>query len=250
VSFTFLVGFKNGTISEFDSELNLLTTFCVLGGCRAHFGEVTSIASSSGCHLCSIGADRVWRFWGSNGSLLATFSAATTLVTCCLSGTHGWAAEFHNRVHVVELADFRERVFALPGRALHICTIGAAAAFAALEDGSVVLISTSDIASHIQCRGQSTSCICLLAVDEATGQLSYVAATREGTLQLRMLEFVLKEVANGRQFFAEAPDAIIAVDGGRIVAIPKPALLAWTKKKLPEMELPRKAICEFFATIR
>jgi hypothetical protein len=153
-------------------------------------------------------------------------------------------------MHVVDLSDFRERVFALPSRALHICSIGRAAAFAALEDGSVALISTTDIASQIQCRGQSTNCICLLAVNEATGQLSYVAATRDGMLQLRTLEFVLQEIGTGREFLAATPDEIIAVHGDRIVSIPKAGLLAKTQKKLPEMELPRKAICEFFRTIQ
>ena len=251
---TFIVGFKTGFISEFDSDLNLITTFTFPGGSRAHNGEITQVMSSPVCHMMSIGADKSMNFWNMKGLHVSTMNTTGQFTSFCSSSSYVWVADTNQRMHVIQSSNsFGKESFKtvssfnIPDIIVSMVPFGEGnGCIASLKAGSVIIISTTGVLSHLAFLNRPPIVsICPLRVDYQSGLISYAAVDSEGNLSLRVLEHIVKELGNSYPFFAANNTDIIAIINGKISKFNKQKLENDSVKRLPEIELPRKKIVKF-----
>ncbi|KAK8864019.1 hypothetical protein M9Y10_011713 [Tritrichomonas musculus] len=251
---TFIIGFKTGFISEFDSDLNLITTFTFPGSSRAHNGEVIQVMSSSICHMMSIGNDRSMNFWNMKGLHISTMTTTGQFTSFCSSSLYIWVADTNQRMYVIDLASNSSKEsfktfnsFNIPDLIVSMVPFGEGkGCIASLKSGSIIIISTTGILSHLGFLNQPpVVSICPLRIDYRTGLISYVAVDVEGNLNLRVLEYIVKDLGKSSPFFTTNDTDLITIIDGEIVRYNKKKLEADSIKKLPEIELPRVKIVNF-----
>lgn len=247
---TYIIGFKNGTITEFDEDLNLVNTFCLPGSCHGHTGSVISVAASltPEPYLFSAGADKCWNVWNIGKGLLMSSNPFTgNLVGTCASHLYAWTADSHGRVHVLNIADMKLTHFPGSGLITSMTPIANGTGFiGTMQDGSVHLFSTNDVIAQFSSAGMQNKMAAVLGIRQEDGLVSFVAGDCEGRMTLRALEHVVGDVSKGVGIFTATDKDLIGVEDNRIVKIAKAPLIAKSVKSLPEdMELPRKTIVRF-----
>jgi hypothetical protein len=248
---TYCLGFGNGSLSEFDGDLNLLTSFFLPGDCYAHATGVIKVCASDTCHLASIGSDRKWNFWDGNGLLVSSFDFPASFVCTCMSDRFAWMGDLTSRVHVVRFSDIHKSTsFVLP--AIANCMVPFFDGFgclAALEDGSIAIISSQKVIAHFLFPGRITTALVPLIADLNTGLVAYLALDTKGELTLRILEDVISTIGNEISFL-DGDANIVYVRNRRMCAISRKDLATRSLAHIPKMELPRHSICEFLAKSR
>lgn len=247
---TFVIGFKNGTITEFDVDLNLVNTYCLPGSCHGHKGEIISLAASPTRepYLFSIGADKCWNVWNINKGLLMSSNPFTgNLVATCASHLYAWTADTHLRVHVLSLDTMKLKHFPGPGLISTMMPIANGTGFiAAMQDGSVDIFSTYDVIAQFPAASMQNKMAAVLGIREDDGMVTFVAGDCDGHMTLRALEHVVGDVNRVIGLFTATENELIGVENDRIVKIEKKPLIVRALKNLPEdMELPRKSIVRF-----
>ncbi|OHS94863.1 hypothetical protein TRFO_10780 [Tritrichomonas foetus] len=245
---TFIIGFKSGYISEFDTDLNLLTTFTIPGGFRAHNGEILQLVSSLNCYLLSIGSDKTLNFWNFKGLHLSALTSTGSFTALCCSHDYAWLSDLNQRMHIIDLHT-RERIrsFNLPGIVVSMSSFGdGRGCIASLKDGSLNIYSTFGVLAHLPFLNHPpVISICPLRIDPQNGLISYAAVDSKGNLSLRVLEYIVKDLGQGAPFFAVNDKEVVAVINGQLLRLSKDKLETESMKSLPEMELPREKIKKF-----
>ena len=245
---TFVIGFSNGTLSEFDSELNLINTFCLPGTCHSHTGGVVGVATCYRKELLvfSIGHDKKWNVWSQSG-LIKSIALTEQPVCACACDQYAWTADKLNRMHVLDLDTMNVSVFSLPGPVTYMETFRGknGGVIAVIEDGSVDIFSYKEVVAQFPpCDAKFASIMSCCAND---GTVFYVTGNGQ-KLTYHMLEYSLGEVGKGVIMFKVIKDGIIASCNGRITMI-QPGDFSKKAKSLPNVELPRRTICEFLNDI-
>ena len=243
----FIIGFKNGTVSEFDSELRLIHTFCLPGACHAHQGEVIGVASAYVKEplVFTAGADKSWRVWSATQGLITTQTFTAVPVATCASVRFTWAADKFNRMHVIDLSDMSSSIFALPGTVINMSPLPGVntGVVAVMEDGAVCIFSQNDvIAQFPPCNAR---CVSVLSTNADDGTVTFVVGDGE-KVRLHLLEHVTAEVGTGIAQFTLFNNKILAVSGDRILKMNVGNIMK-RAKTVQDMELPRKTIAEFLS---
>lgn len=250
----FIIGFKTGFISEFDMNLNLVTTFTFPGGSRAHNGEIIQVMSSPICYMMSIGTDKSMNFWNMKGLHISTMTTTGHFTSFCSSPLYVWVADTNQRMYVIDSSNSTRKEsfktansFNIPDIIVSMVPFGEGkGCIASLKSGSVIIISTTGVLSHLAFLNRPPIVSILpLRVDYQTGLISYLAVDSEGNLNLRVLEHVVKELGKSSSFFTSNENEVMTVINGEIFRFNKQKLENDSVKKLPEIELPRVKIVKF-----
>ncbi|KAH0793204.1 hypothetical protein GPJ56_002913 [Histomonas meleagridis] len=246
---TYIIGFQNGCISEFDSDLNLLMTYSLPGSTKAHSENVLCVASSKNCHLFSIGSDKVAHIWDSTGTHIKSFTSKSTYNVACCSSKYCWVSDTNSKISVIDLStntmtyplDIRSNATSMAPLPNETCCI------AALDDGSVCILTALQVIAQFTFSGRPKPIrsICPLKVDNTTGLISYVAVDSDGVLTLRALECIVSEIGACKPFFAATKDEIIVLMNDHISRYSRAQLEEESVKDLGRLELPRKQIVQF-----
>lgn len=251
---SFIIGFKTGFISEFDYNLNLNTTFTFPGRSKAHNGEIIQVTSSNICYMISIGTDKSMNFWNMKGLHISTMTTTGQFTSVCSSSLFIWVADTNQRMYVIDSSNssgkepFRtSSSFNIPDIIVAMAPFGEGkGCIASLKSGSVIIVSTRGVLSHLAFLNcPPIVSICPLRIDYQTGLISYLAVDSEGNLNLRVLEYVVKELGKCSSFFTLNENDVITVIKGQITKFSREKLEKDSVRKLPEIELPRKKIVNF-----
>ena len=244
---SFIIGFKNGVISEFDIDLNLIKTFLIPGSFRAHNGEVTHVVCSSKCYLMSLGLDKTMSFWDDNGIRLSSITSTGTFTAICCSDLYMWLADSNHRMHVIDLGERKVyKVFNTQDTVIAMSPFGnGKACLASLKNGSIIIISTySVMSSFIFNNRPPVISIFPLKLDINSGIFSYFAMDSNGSMTIRTFEQVIKELGTAYPFFSINKDNILVIVNEKIQKFSIKALEADSVKRIPK-ELPRTNVFEF-----
>ena len=244
---TFVIGFVNGTVSEFDGELRLIHTFCLPGACHAHEGAVVGVATAyiSELLVFTTGADKLWNVWTATQGLVSSVTFTAPPVAACASATHAWAADKFNRMHVLDLSDMSSSVFALPGAVARMWPLpgSQSGVVAVMEDGAVDIFSHNDVIAQFPPCGARH--VAVLSTNAYDGTVTYIAGN-DDSVSLFVLEHSLGEIARDVTEIAVAGDELVLARGARIELM-RIANVMKRVKNLPDLELPRKTIAEFLS---
>ena len=244
----YIVGFENGFLSEFDSDLNLVMTFSKPGNVSAHRGDIVQVASSAGCHLISIGGDKVVNLWNANGGVIKSYSTTGKYTSICCSDACAWVSDTNLKMIVIDLKTKDVvKSFQVPSIITSMTLLSnGRGCIAALDDRSVVLFSAHEVLANMSFHeGEPISMVCPLHCNSETGLVTYLAVDKSGVLSLRALEFMLAEIGNALPFFAITNNEVVCIIDNKIVRLSKSQIEAQSLKNLPEMELPRTRIRNF-----
>lgn len=255
---TFIIGFRNGFISEFDSQMNLLTTYTLPGTFTAHNDMITQIGSCPQFHLMSISTDKSMHFWNSKGLHMSTITSNFMFTAFCVSSDFLWLADSRPRMYVCNLSSLNKSSkkkqsfkklksfdLSVPGIVVAMAPIGDGnACIAAMRDGMILILSTSAIldifnpfSDHVRIMN-----ICPLRVDFRTGLISYAVVDSSGNFNLVALNHVVKNLGQIAPFFTSNETDILSIRNGQIVRFNKKQLESDSVKRLPELDLPRSKI--------
>jgi hypothetical protein len=145
------------------------------------------------------------------------------------------------------LEDDSQWSFSLPGVATSIAVVSEDTVIVGINEGTVVICSNESVISHFRANQRPIAQVKLLALDPESGLVTYVAAEEGGQVELRMLERSVAGIGDGIERFGAGENGIVVGKDGRLLKMDRAALLGiCATVKLEELELPRRAICEYF----
>lgn len=245
------VGFANGTLSEFDRNLNLVATFRQPGTTHAHDGEVVKVMNNeddnSECHLISFGKDNVLNFWDHRGNRLFCFKSRYEVTSICATPFFVFVSDNQNKIHAIEVDSQNVETFTIPSSAKKIVSLGEGfASLAVLNDGSVVILSECGIVETFHFPISDEICdIMPLVVEYGTGLITYLTMKKDGKIFLRALEKNVGEVGECTQIYAESTTHIVTVKDDDIIVYIRDDFETISMQFLPDLLLPRTKIAKF-----
>jgi hypothetical protein len=243
---TVVVGFSNGSLSEFDQDLALVTTFCAPGASRAHAGSIIQVCSTESCHLLSIGQDGLLVLWDNSGLPRQEFVLPGTVTAMCASDRYLWVADNLQKMHVLDFTRLSLTFFWLPGAVKTMAPIpGGLGCLAVLATGGIVLFSASEAVAQFSSRNTAVCQILPLNLDPRTGVVVYATVDTNLKLNLNVLESTVETFSLAHSVVGVSEDKVFMTAGEKIVPVDKRELIQRAAAKQPPVDLPREAIVRF-----
>ena len=244
-----VIGFKTGQISEFDSDLNVLFSYRLPGAARAHEAEITHVrenadTESKKCHLISVASDGTCNLWGHEGRHIFCFSSQAGLSAIESSPFFAFLADKKGKMYTVSVDSLSSFDYLLPSPARCIAPLGDGfACLTALQNGTVAVVSSTSVVDVFEFERKITR-VMPLAIEEGTGLIVYFATDEEGKLVICALDYLLEEVGDGAPLFATNTDYIITILNDKIAVFSKNDICFKVLDNLVDVGLPRQEIAE------
>ncbi|KAH0788793.1 hypothetical protein GPJ56_007475 [Histomonas meleagridis] len=247
------IGFTNGQLSEFDSDLNLIISYRIPGRSHAHDGEIKQIQENSDftgkseSYLMSYGSDNTINLWSKNGKHLFSFTPKFNITAVCTSPFYVFLSDDHNQIHTINIETHDIATYTIPNYAKSIIPLGDGfSSLAVLSDGSVTILSSRELVSTFNIPITEGIVYALpLVVEYGTGLITYLTMNKDGKVVLRALEVEIGEIGKNESVFADSVTHTIVLKDGLINAYLRDDLETLSMQYLPEMNLPRERIAKF-----
>lgn len=245
------IGFTNGTLSEFDKNLNLITTYRQPGDTHAHDEEIVKVMNNeddnSLCHLISMGKDYTLNFWDHNGNRIFFYKSKYEITSFCATPFFVFVSDNQNKIHTIDIDSQYVETYTVPSSAKKIVSLGEGfASLAALNDGSIVILSESEIVETFHFPITDEICDVLpLVVEYGTGLITYLTMKKDGKIFLRALEENVGEVGESTKLYAESTTHIVTTKDNNIVVYIRDDFETISMQFLPNIYLPRTKIAKF-----
>lgn len=248
-----LIGFKNGYICEFDSQLNVLMTFHTPGGIKAHDSSVTFVnengdLNSKNCHMLSVCEKGICNLWTSEGILLHSFNLQSEVTAINSSEMFAFIADADSRMNIVNIDVLSLMSYKLPSKAVSIEILGDGfGCICALEDNHVAFCSSYDVVEkyffHKQNKIQS---VFPLFVEENTGLITYLVVDTKGIIDLHALEKNVTKICDGTSCFSYNKGFLIYVKEEKLCVFSLDELIIASTSAISnlDLDLPRSDISD------
>lgn len=244
-----IIGFSNGTISEFDISLNLIQSFSTPGASRAHKSEVTLVIPSKDKSVLfiSTGNDSTINLWNHKGIHMFAYNMQFKVTAMCLVGEKLFASDVRQKVSVIDLDTQFVQTVNMHSQINYITPLpGTRGCLAALSNGQVVIISEKDIVAQFNYTNNApVKYLVPLNINYVTGVITFYCVNDKGENSIRCLEYELKSKAKSKPFFTTASGYLFTAQGGRITRTALATLENESLKNHPQMDLPRSTIVKF-----
>lgn len=244
-----VIGFKTGFVSEFDSNFVLLLSYHAPGEARAHNAAVTHVhenadTSNSNCHLITIAEDGTCNLWTKKGQHLFQFTSKSGLTTIGSSQFFAFLGDKMSKLYTVSTSSLSTSSYTLPSPVRCIAPLGEGyGCLAALDNGNVVVLSPSQVVETFTYEKKITRVV-PLALEEGTGLISFLAVDEEGKLLLCVLDYILGEIGDQASYVAYDTLNLVTIWSGKLAVFDRDALIFASLQSMPDVELPRTAIAE------
>jgi len=250
-----IIGFRTGQITEFDQYLTIITSFHPPGGHKAHGCEVKHVKQnadvySKKCHLISVGEDGVCRIWNQVGILVSEYKSGVGFTSVCSTPFFAFLSDKSTIVNTLCIDSEISAKFSLPSPAIHMAPIGEGyACIVAMKDGNVAVISSNQVLDVFSFKDKkSLTTVVPLAIEEGTGLVTYAALDSDGKITLRAFDTIISEIGDGSSLFSSSENWLVTIFDKKLFVYNIDKLRFKTMNSLPELDLPRKPISEFFSS--
>lgn len=245
-----IIGFKNGTVSEFDLNLNLLQSFTTPGASKAHKGVVTQLVPTKDKNtlFISTGEDNTINFWNYNGIQTLTLPISAKITAMCIANDKLFTCDTRQKVSVIDLETRNNQTYNLHSTVSYITPIpGYKGCLAALSNGQAVILSEKDLVAQFSYNNNTPIAnLTPLHVDRQNGLITFYCVNEKGENSLRCLEYEIKSKSKSKPFFSVTNEFLFTTSGGKIVRYSISALAKESMSEHPQIDLPRTQIAKFF----
>ncbi|EAX93881.1 hypothetical protein TVAG_032670 [Trichomonas vaginalis G3] len=244
-----VIGFKTGQISEFDSNFSLMLSYHAVGDARAHSTEVTHVhqnadSDSSSCYLISISEDGVCNLWGKRGQHLYQFTSKAGLTTIESSQFFAFLGDKNSKLYTISTSSYQTSTYQLPSPVRSLYPLGEGyGCLATLQNGKVAVLSSTHVVETFNMERKFVRVV-PLAIEEGTGLISYLAVDEEGKLVLCVLNSIIGEIGDQASHVAYNTFNLVTIWNGKLAVFDRDNLVVASLQSMPDVELPRTGIAE------